>query len=213
MTGDSRLSYSQDMLFRSFRSAFSIWAFVFFVQLGVAQEPVALPAAKPVIEDIKVDFVPLIRSASNAAGGDRVLQENWVCISVKFSTTAPFTDDLTLKVYIDGVEEPGKQGFTVLDSQVTFVNVTPSREHFARFYISPTAALRYGGPGGRGFKQSNVFVSATAGADEPVIKMMRDDKNPIWYQQGRAVPNMLVPFYESPWGPFDANGYNQVKKR
>lgn len=160
-----------------------------------------------------MDFIPPNRAASNAVGGDRVLQENWVVVTVKFATSAPFTDDLTVKVYIDGLEEPGKPGFTVLSSQVTFVNVTPSREHYARFYISPTAALRYGGPGGKGFKQSNVFVSVGAGADEPVTKMLKEDKNPIWYQQGRAVNDMLLPFYESPWGPFDANGYNQVKKR
>jgi hypothetical protein len=73
--------------------------------------------------------------------------------------------------------------------------------------------LRYGGPGGRGFKQSNVFVSIGVGSDEPATKMMREDKNPIWYQQGRAVPDMLLPFYDSPWWPSDATLYQQFKKR
>lgn len=213
MTADKSVSYFGVML-RSLTSLIGFFlAFVSFVQSSMAQDPAADPALRATIEEVRLEYIPLIRDASRGTGGDRVLQENWVVIAVKFATSAPFTDEITIKAYVDGLEDPGKQGFTVLSSQVTFINVTPSREHFARFYISPTACLRYGGPGGRGFKQSNVFVSLSVGVNEPVIKMMRDDKNPVWYQQGRAVVDMLIPFYESPWWPFEANGYNQFKKR
>jgi hypothetical protein len=186
-------------------------AFASITQLGVAQDP-GVPLAKPTIEEIKVDFTT---PPTRATGNDRILTENWVVVAVKFSTpdSIPFVDSLTMKVYIDGLEDPGKKGFTVLDSQVTFVNVTPSREHFARFYISPTTALRYGGPGGKGFRQSNVFVSLAIGSEEPVIRMMREDKNPLWYQQGRTVADMLLPFYDSPWWPSEATLYQQFKKR
>jgi len=187
------------------------FAITFIAQVGVAQEQAATAVpTKPTIEEIKVEFSS---SPSRAGGADRVLGENWVIVSVKFGTSDPFVDTLTMKVYIDGLEDPNKKGFTVFDSQVTFINVTPSRDHYARFYIPPTAALRYGGQGGKGFRQSNVFVSLAAGSEEPVTKMMRQDNNPNWYQQGRPAPDVLMPFYESPWWPSDAGLYQQFKKR
>jgi hypothetical protein len=179
---------------------------------SVRAEDAVAPNVK--VEEVKVGFESITRGANvGSLPVERMLQEQWVKVTVRFSTLKPFTDEITVRVSMDGVEEEGKEGFVVLTSQITFVNVPAGQNQNATFYLYPTAAVRYGGKGGRGFNKSNVYVEATAAGEEPAIKFLNEkEPNKDWPTQGRQVPNVLVPVNESPWWPFEANNYNQIKR-
>jgi hypothetical protein len=173
------------------------------------------------IEDLRIEFTSIDRNANSGPSGDRSLSENWMVVTVRFSnqtrlegTTKGFIDELTIRVAVDGMEDPDKEGFVVLNSEVTFLNVPNGRDHFARFYLYPTAAVRFGGPGARGFRQSNVFAAAIVGGQVVHSKVMKEvrGEDPEWHTKGRQINNMLLPFYESPWWPFQAGSYNQFKR-
>ncbi|GAB4249967.1 MAG: hypothetical protein OHK005_16900 [Candidatus Methylacidiphilales bacterium] len=181
----------------------------------------ALEKGPVFIEEIKFQQTSLNRNATQGSSADRMLSESWWQVWVKFSATPRpedpnpgFVDEVTIKVYVDGVEDPEKEGYVVLTSEVTFINVPAGREHFATFYLYPTAANRYGGPGARGFRQSNVFAEALVGGQPVSKRMMKEIKgdDPEWYKKGRQINNLLIPFFESPWWPFEAGTYNQFKR-
>ncbi len=173
------------------------------------------------IDEIKFQQVSLNRNATQGSSADRMLSESWWQVWVKFSnSTRPegqrqgFVDEVTIRVFVDGIEDEGKDGYVVLSSEVTFINVSVGRDHYAAFYLYPTAANRYGGPGARGFRQSNVFAEALVGGQQVSKRMMKDVRgdDPEWYKKGRQINNLLIPFYESPWWPFEAGTYNQFKR-
>lgn len=186
-----------------------------------SQGQASKPEGPVAINEIKFQPVNLNRNATQGSSADRMLTESWWQVWVKFSVepnledpTKLFLDEVTIKVYVDGLEEPDKEGYVVLTSEVTFINVPVGREHFATFYLYPTAANRYGGPGARGFRQSNVFAEALVGGLLSHGRMMKENpqEDSEWYKKGRQINKLLIPFFESPWWPFEAGTYNQFKR-
>jgi hypothetical protein len=56
-------------------------------------------------------------------------------------------------------------------------------------------------------------VEATAAGEEPVTRFLNEkETNKDWPTQGRQIQGLLLPVNESPWWPFEANLYNQIKR-
>lgn len=177
------------------------------------------------IEDIRFASVTLPREAAKGSAADRMLSESWWQVLVKFSnqrTPDPnnpkdrgFADEVTIRVFLDGEDDTADGTYVVFTSEITFLNVPPGREHFAAFYLYPTAANRYGGGrAARVFRESNVYAEAIFGGARVGKRMMKEENeaNKEWYKRGRQLPNLLVPVHESPWWPFEAGTYNQIKR-
>lgn len=177
-------------------------------------------------ENVKVDSRDIIleqRDLPGSVGGKPPVDEyrkNWYMVDVKFSTEKDITEEITVKVYLEAYdffkEEAEQPAFVILTSEVTFINVLKSDEHHATFYLHPGSAERYSGSkpardfGGN--KDYNVRVEISESRQPAVgIDMFEDEVN--WFLQGQQVPDVLMSVEESPWWPFEAARYSQIKKR
>lgn len=173
---------------------------------------------------IKLDKYQLPGEARRGGGtpATKELGDDWYAIEVKFDTTAPLTEEITLKFFIDMVDtlkkEDAKQDPTViLTAETTYINVPKGRGHVAMVYLHPTSVLRYGGVrGAEGIKKANVRVEAYERGekvDELDMKQQKTDWLKDLQEQGvPLVPGVLLSPDQVAFQAFEVTKFNQIKR-
>ncbi|NJK91735.1 MAG: hypothetical protein HC904_07885 [Blastochloris sp.] len=96
------------------------------------------------IGEITVEQVPMPKEI-NRGGGNKVLDEDWHVIEVKFSTNEELTDEIQVKFFLEAFDSKKEDQFVILTSEVTFINVPKGENHVATAYLAPGSLLRYVG--------------------------------------------------------------------
>jgi hypothetical protein len=162
------------------------------------------------IAEIKVDQANMPKEVEGNSG-NKVLDENWHAIEVKFSTEEELTDEVQVKFFVEAFDSKKDDQFVVLTSDVTFLNV-PKGEHIAMVYLAPGSALRYIGKRGKNLKENNVHVDILENGRMTAQKDVKpDDAN--WYSSAQQINSVLVPLTDSPFWPSQARRVNQIKVR
>ena len=112
-----------------------------------------------------------------------------------------FQDEVQFKIWIEGLDplapnpaQPNGKGVAIaLTGEVTYVNIPAGKDCYGVFYVHPSTLARYSGD--RGYedydRKFNVHVEAyVAGAKMDYIDK-RKEQDPNWYQQLKAVPNLV----------------------
>lgn len=142
---------------------------------------------------------------------NKVLDESWHVIQVKFSTEEELSEEVQVKFFVEGADSKKEAQFVVLTSEVTFINV-PKGDHMAFVYLPPGSAQRYAGDKGKDLKDFNVHVDILQnGRLAAQQDKEKDDAN--WYSSGLQVNSVLVPLIDSPFWPANARRVNQIKAK
>jgi hypothetical protein len=170
---------------------------------------------------IKRDKIQLPREAQNK-GPIKELAEDWYAYEVKFNTTAPLTEELTIKFYTDMVDTLAKgkenaESTVILTAETTYINVPAGTGHVAVVYLHPTSVLRYGGTRGQeGIKKANVRVELLEGGkkvDEIDLKEEKTDWVEALTKSGVVtVSGVLLSPENSPFWITDTQKINQIKR-
>lgn len=161
---------------------------------------------------IKMDKVQLPSEARKANAPVRELGEDWYVIEAQFETVPKLLEEVTVKFYTDMVDTlKDGQPTVILTSETTFINIPAGKGHTATAYLHPTSVLRYGGKSGaEGIKKANVHVELLVGGRVvDKLDMRKDDPN--WHTQFPPAPGVLIPLQDSPFWPFEALRFNQIK--
>jgi len=131
-------------------------------------------------------------------------RDRWLEVEVEFASSAPFTDELTLKYYI---LINGK----ILTGEVTHMNIVGGKENRSVMYVPPGAIARV---------MENRPVSPTA-VQNIAIQIIqggtvKDENNlvrsaPEWYKTLPALPGLVLNKNETPFAPLYWDRYAQIK--
>jgi hypothetical protein len=172
------------------------------------------------ILDIKLDRTNLPGEVRGQAA-EQELNGDWFMVEAKFSTDID-AEQVQVKFYVEAVKdtfaaekEAGatkeKGAYLVLTGDQTYLNVPKGREHYAAMFLDPMTLIRYGGKdGARAFKQMNVHVQISMGADIDAEKDMKQD-DAGWFDKGQQISGALIGLKDSPWWPSQVKRYNRVK--
>jgi transcription antitermination factor NusG len=175
-----------------------------FSWLGAAEDGAGLK-----IEEIKLEKADLPREVDKASG-NKALGEDWQMVQVKFSTEEEITEEIQIKVFLEGYDSRKDEQFVILTSEITYINIPKGSGHLAYFYLPPGSALRYGGKGGKDLSKSNVHVDFL----ENGRMVAQEDKNkdePNWYSAAQQISGVLMSLKESPFWPSQAAQVNHIK--
>jgi hypothetical protein len=131
-------------------------------------------------------------------------REPWLEVEVEFTSTAEFTDDLTLKYFI---LINGK----VLSGEVNHINVAAGKGHRSVMYVPPLVLTRF---------NANRPVTPTSVPNIAVQLVqqgaVRDEASLTrapaqWYAALPQIPGLLLNKNETPFGPLYWDRYEQIK--
>ncbi|MEO0454012.1 MAG: hypothetical protein AAFY98_07730 [Verrucomicrobiota bacterium] len=166
------------------------------------------------IELKDIDTVELPSGASEGESTISEYSEDWWFIEIEFETEPEVTDELTVKVYLEGYdllgrdEDPMANPIT-LTSEITFINLLEGK-HVATFYLHPGAAKRFGGDKARDFKKYIYRVEIESGRQLEFEGDSDDELDEGWHRES-PIPDILLPVHLSPWWPSESNRYPQIK--
>jgi hypothetical protein len=172
------------------------------------------------ILDIKLERANLPGEVRGQAV-EQELNGDWFMVEAKFSTDVN-AEQVQVKFYVEAVQdtfatekETGeakeKGAYLVLTGDQTYLNVPKGREHYAAMFLDPMSLIRYGGKDGvRAFRQLNVHVQVSMGANIDAEKDMKQD-DAGWFDKGQQVSGVLIGLKDSPWWPSQTKRYNRVK--
>jgi hypothetical protein len=173
------------------------------------EEPVANPAV--VFAEIKVDFEEAPDLDAKGLPKARPANVNWMIITFTYQALPlagmEFVDELTFKVYIEGLsnEYMGgqlKETPVVLTGEAVYVNVPKSKEVYGAFFVHPDAVARYGIE--KNANKFNVHVEAFEGGKlQATIGKNRKEKQADWYKAGYPTKAGIV--YTQAESPFVAS--------
>jgi len=201
---------------------------VFF--LGLIAAPAAFGQAKnsPIAfvnqEAITTSFVatPVFNSTGSAPPSpSEALQ--WLKVEFHYGTTlalkTPYVDAVEFKVWIEGrdlqaPEATTREGIAVgLTGSVTYVNIPAGKDIYGVFYVHPSTLGRYSGT--RGYedfdRKFNIHLEAyVGGALMDAIDKNRE-KDPNWFTQLKAIPNLVYRLDQSPFILDNPDHYQEIK--
>ncbi|MDZ4788547.1 MAG: hypothetical protein SH807_06380 [Blastochloris sp.] len=148
-----------------------------------------------------------------AGGGNKTLDKDWYQIEVKFSTDEELTEELQVKIFMEGIDFMKEDDFVTLVCEQTFINVPEGKEHYAYAYLSPGSALRYGGKKGKDVKDSNVHVDILVNGRSAAKLDFKKGSEDNWHSSGLQVPSVLVPLTDSPFWLSLVRKVNQSKPK
>lgn len=167
-------------------------------------------------KDIKLERKKVPGAATEGEEAVKEYGEDWWAIDFVFSTELELTEEITFKVYLTGYDQLDEDKPVILTGEVTFINILEGKEHRGTFYLHPGAAERYSGLDygiesfGRDSGGYNVRVEIfEKGAFIEGIDLEDDDPN--WHTQGTPLSDVLIGVKDSPWWPFEALSYSQIK--
>jgi len=171
------------------------------------------------ILNITLDRINLPGEVRGTAA-EQELNNDWYMVEVKFSTEVDAAQ-VQVRFFVEAVEDTfnqdnkgapkDKSAYLVLTGDQTYLNVPKGREHYAAMFLDPMTMIRYGGKDGvRAFKQMNVHVQISMGADVDAEKDMKQD-DVGWFDKGQQISGALIGLKDSPWWPSQAKRYNRIK--
>lgn len=204
-------------------------SFPVVVLLGLIASPAAFGQAKdsPVVfvnrEAITASFVtaPSLNAGDAppppAGGGNQ-----WLKVEFHYGITpakGDFQDAVEFKVWIEGrdlLDPQGKPGEGIavgLTGSVTYVNIPRGKDVYGVFYVHPSTIGRYSGArGAEDFtRKFDIHVQALVGG----VEMDHFDKNkeqdPNWFQQLKAIPNLVYRQDQCPFIVSSPDRYPAIK--
>jgi hypothetical protein len=143
---------------------------------------------------------------------NKVLDESWHVIQVKFSTEDELIEEVQIKFFVEGEDSKKDKQFVVLTSEVTYLNVTKG-EHMAYVYLTPGSAQRYAGEKGKDLKDFNIHVDILENGRMAAQKDKKEKDELNWYTSAQQVNSVLVSLIDSPFWPASARRVDQIKSR
>jgi hypothetical protein len=131
-------------------------------------------------------------------------QNRWLEVEVEFSSTAEFTDELTLRYFI---LVNGK----VLTGEVTHTNITGGRTSRSVMYVPPQALARVmsNRPLASNSVQNIGVEIVQAGSLKSEQSLVRGA--PQWYKGMPALTGLVLNKNETPFAPLYWDRYEQIK--
>jgi hypothetical protein len=131
-------------------------------------------------------------------------RDRWLEVEVEFTSTAEFTDELTLRYFIliNG---------SVLTGEVTHANVAGGRERRSVMYVPPQAIARVMGnrPMATNSAQNIAVQIVQQGAVKDEQSMVRTA--PQWYKGIPSLAGVVLNKNETPFAPLYWDRYEQIK--
>lgn len=132
-------------------------------------------------------------------------RDKWLEVEVEFASSAPFTDELTLKYYI---LINGK----VLTGEVTHMNIVGGKENRSVMYVPPGAIARV-------MENRPVAPTAVQNIAIQIIQggTVKDENNlvrssPEWYKTLPALAGLVLNKNDTPFAPLYWDRYAQIKQ-
>ena len=131
-------------------------------------------------------------------------RDKWLEVEVEFASSAPFTDELTLKYYI---LINGK----VLTGEVTHMNIVGGRENRSVMYVPPGAIARVmeNKPAAPNSVQNIAVQIVQQGAVKDENNLVRG--GPEWYKGLPTLSGLVLNKNETPFAPLYWDRYAQIK--
>jgi len=131
-------------------------------------------------------------------------RDKWLEVEVEFASTAPFTDELTVKYYI---AINGK----VLTGEVTHMNIVGGRESRSVMYVPPGAIARV-------MENRAVAPNAVQNIAIQIVQQgtVKDENNlvrgaPGWYKGLPTLSGLVLNKNDTPFAPLYWERYEQIK--
>lgn len=131
-------------------------------------------------------------------------RDRWLEVEVEFTSTAEFTDELTLRYFI-------LVNGSVLTGEVTHANVAGGRERRSVMYVPPQAIARIMGnrPMVANSVQNIAVQIVQQGAVKDEQSMARSA--PQWYKGIPSLAGVVLNKNETPFAPLYWDRYEQIK--
>jgi len=131
-------------------------------------------------------------------------RDRWLEVEVEFTSTAEFTDELTLRYYI-------LVNGSVLTGEVTHTNVAAGRERRSVMYVPPQALARV--MGRNPLASNSVQNIAVQIVQQGAVK---DEQNlvraaPQWFKGLPTLTSLVLNKNETPFAPLYWDRYEQIK--
>jgi hypothetical protein len=131
-------------------------------------------------------------------------RDRWLEVEVEFTSTAEFTDELTLRYFI-------LVNGSVLTGEVTHANVAGGRERRSVMYVPPQAIARV--MGNRSMAANSVQNIAVQIVQQGAVK---DEQSmarsaPQWYKGIPSLSGVVLNKNETPFAPLYWDRYEQIK--
>jgi hypothetical protein len=131
-------------------------------------------------------------------------RDRWLEVEVEFTSTAEFTDELTLRYFI-------LIGGKVLTGEVTHTNVAGGKECRSVMYVPPQAIARLLG-------KQTVSPTAVQNIAVQVVQQgaVKDEQSlvrsaPQWYKTLSSLSGLVLNKNETPFAPLYWDRYEQIK--
>ena len=131
-------------------------------------------------------------------------RDKWLEVEVEFASSAPFTDELTVKYYI---LINGK----VLTGEVTHMNIVGGRENRSVMYVPPGAIARI-------MENRPVAANSVQNIAVQIVQQgsVKDENNlargaPEWYKGLPSLGGLVLNKNETPFAPLYWDRYAQIK--
>ena len=155
--------------------------------------------------------------------GSRSDNDQWLKIEWRYQVTpkgpSPYVDTVEFRVWAEGrdlyaPEATSAEGIPViLTGTVTYINLTQNHEAYGVVYIHPSTMARYSSKSGASDFSSkfNVHVEAYVGGAKMDLFDKDKPQDPTWYQQGKAIPGLLLRQDQCAFMLSDPMRYPQIK--
>ncbi|HJT80394.1 MAG TPA: Amuc_1102 family pilus-like protein [Chthoniobacterales bacterium] len=182
-------------------SVLAVVGLLVFSSHGFAQEP----AGEFQVTKITKNFITSPQYTYNGAQQYSAnMRDRWLEVEVEFASTAPFTDEVTLKYYI---LFNGK----VLTGEVTHTNVSAGRDNRSVMYVPPGAIARV-------MENRPVTPNAVQNIAIQIVQggSVKDENNlsratPQWYKGLPTLAGLVLNKNETPFAPLYWDRYEQIK--
>jgi hypothetical protein len=177
---------------------FSLVAIAALSLSASAQSPVKL--GKPMPAGVKSPDFQI-----NGGPQKRTIFGTWLEVEVEYQTSAEMLDELTFK-YTILIQN------TLLDGEVTYVNIPQGRDHYAVMYIPPRALLRLtGGKPLTSASIENVWIQVTSKGQTLDATSLRGQASVIPNLQHAA--GLVLNKNETPFAPLYYDRYEAIKPK
>jgi hypothetical protein len=198
--------------------------------LGLIASPAVLAQApnSPIVfvnrEAIITSFVtaPNMGSSDSSAPSTGEAKQ-WLKVEFHYGITpavGSFQDAVEFKVWIEGLDllapdapVKGKGVAVGLTGSVTYVNIPAGKDLYGVFYVHPSTLARYSSD--RGYedfdRKFDVHIAAFVGGAEMDHFDKNKEKDPNWFQQLRAIPNLVYRQDQCPFLISNSDRYPAIK--
>lgn len=172
---------------------------------------------------ITVSLVECPQLGRTAGGGGSSSNTQWLLVEWHYQVIPkaplPYVDSVEFRVWVEGRDLYAPEATTAdglpiaLTGSVTYINLPETRDGYGSVYIHPSTLVRYSTKSGPSdfTDKFNVHVEAYVGGAKMDLFDLNKPQDPNWYQNLKAVPNLLYRQDQSPFIADDVSRYPQLK--